>query len=104
LRILVPIADARADEVSAHALFFLAMTYQRLGEPDKARAAYQKVIQWWQAARPPPGHLPEMWAMQAETETLLGIEPAPPGGNLLPPTKRGKEEQPPPASAEPGAA
>jgi len=103
LRILVPIADARADEVSAHALFFLAMTHQRLGEPDKARAAYDKVIQWWQAKRPLPGHLPEMWAMQTETETLLGIEPSLPIGIELPPIKHEKEKQPPPAAAELGA-
>jgi serine/threonine protein kinase/tetratricopeptide (TPR) repeat protein len=103
LRILVPIAEARADEVGAHALFFLSMTYQHLGEADKAHACYHKVIEWWEGQRRPPEHLPEMWAMQAETEALLGIVPSPPTGTELPPTKREKDEQPPATGAEPGA-
>jgi serine/threonine protein kinase len=66
-----------------------------------SRDCYDKGNQWWQAQRRPPEHLPEMWAMQAETEALLGIDPPPRRVNELPPTNRDKDERPSPTAAEP---
>ena len=52
--------------------FFLAMCYQRLGEPDKARDFYVKATQWW--SRQPqlrPDKVEELTSFRAEADALL---------------------------------
>jgi len=54
-------------------LFILAMTYQQLGQADKARDAYGRAQRWWQAnaTRLPPKYIKELTAFRAEAGGLL---------------------------------
>jgi tetratricopeptide (TPR) repeat protein len=60
----------------AHDLFFLAMCYQRLGEPTKARQYYERALGWWQSrgALLPDDQVEELNAFRAEAAQLLGRE------------------------------
>jgi tetratricopeptide (TPR) repeat protein len=59
----------------AHDLFFLAMCYQRLGEPAKARQCYDRALRWWQSqgALIPEDEVEELNAFRAEAAALLHI-------------------------------
>jgi tetratricopeptide (TPR) repeat protein len=57
---------------AAYDLYFLAMTYQRLGEPDKARQCFDR------AKKLTPAANAELRNLRAETEALLAIAPAAP--------------------------
>jgi hypothetical protein len=48
---------------TAYELFFLAMCYQHLGQPEKARDCYGRANKWWQAH----ANLPQQWADELES-------------------------------------
>jgi serine/threonine protein kinase/WD40 repeat protein len=62
---------------NAFDLYFLAMSYQRLGQVVKAKECYEKANAWWQA-RPnlDSGHAASLAAFRAEAAAVLGL-PAP---------------------------
>jgi tetratricopeptide (TPR) repeat protein len=64
---------------NAHDLFFLAMCYEHLGEPTKARQRYHRALQWWQSqgALMPPDEVEELNAFRAEAAALLKIASKP---------------------------
>ncbi|MHC4487941.1 MAG: redoxin domain-containing protein [Planctomycetota bacterium] len=63
----------QAGEDGAFDFFFLAMSYQQLGQPEKAKEAYEKAIQWWEERKPlAPNHKKELTAFRAEADALLG--------------------------------
>jgi tetratricopeptide (TPR) repeat protein len=57
----------------AHDLFFLAMSYQQLGEATKARDCYERALRWWKAQGPlmPSDDVEELSAFRAEADALL---------------------------------
>jgi serine/threonine protein kinase/WD40 repeat protein len=59
----------------ANDFFFLAMSYQQLGDLAKARDHYERGLRWWQGqANLPPNHIEELTAFRAEAEALLKKE------------------------------
>lgn len=53
--------------------FFLAMSYHKLGQPNKAREAYDKAVQWWTAHEPlSAGWTEELTTFRAEADAVLG--------------------------------
>jgi tetratricopeptide (TPR) repeat protein len=60
---------------NAHDLFFLAMCYEQLGEPTKARQRYDRALQWWQSqgALIPSDEVEELNAFRAEAAAVLKI-------------------------------
>ncbi len=64
------------DKGLAFDLYFLAMSYHRLGATARARDYYNWAARWTLAQRAlAPGHLEELTAFQAEAEELLRIDP-----------------------------
>ncbi|HTK78195.1 MAG TPA: protein kinase [Gemmataceae bacterium] len=63
----------RKDGDTAADLFVLAMSYQQLGQSDKAHDAYGRAHRWWQAnaTRLSPKHATELAAFRAEADALL---------------------------------
>jgi tetratricopeptide (TPR) repeat protein len=59
----------------AHDLFFLAMCYEQLGLPAKARQCYDRALRWWQSqgALISPDEVEELNAVRAEAAALLKI-------------------------------
>jgi hypothetical protein len=59
----------------AHDLFFLAMSYQQLGKPAKARQYYDRAMRWWhsQGTLTPSDEVEELNAFRAEAAALLKI-------------------------------
>jgi WD40 repeat protein len=61
-------------------MFFLAMCYQRLGQPMKARECFDRADQWRQQARQTIANIPEQWMdelklFHAEAAAVLGLPP-----------------------------
>src|SRR5262249_18415858 len=53
-------------------LFFLAMSYQQLGDAGRARACYHRALAWVQGHKDlPAAHAEELRAFQAEAQALL---------------------------------
>jgi WD40 repeat protein len=64
----------QSDRVLADDLYFLAMSYHRLGEPERARDYYDWAVRWVSMQRDlRPESLEELTAFRAEAEELLGI-------------------------------
>ncbi len=56
----------------ANDFFFLAMSYQQLGDSAKAQDHYERALRWWQGqASLPSNHIEELTAFRAEAEALL---------------------------------
>jgi hypothetical protein len=75
--------QANAGQTTAYDLFFLAMCYQHLGHPQKARDCYDRANKWCQAhanlANVAPQSADELQSFLNEAATLLGPpDPAPP--------------------------
>jgi len=75
---LAEAGKANRDEPTAFDLFFLAMCFHQLGEPDRARNSYEKAMQWWKHSTQ---EISSQWneeleSFQAEAEKLLGIPEA----------------------------
>jgi len=65
----------REDRGLAFDLYFLAMTYHRLGERARARDYYDWAVRWTRTQRGlSAGHLEELTGFRAEAGELLGIE------------------------------
>jgi hypothetical protein len=63
---------------TAYELFFLAMCYQHLGQPEKARDCYDRANKWWLAH----AKLPQQWADELESfrnEAATLLDPPDPG-------------------------
>jgi Flp pilus assembly protein TadD len=60
-------------EASAYDLFFLALSYQRLGQPARARECYDQALRWCQAqgSQLLPQQAEEVTAFRAEADGLL---------------------------------
>src|SRR5262249_52874967 len=58
---------------AAFDLYFLAMSYHKLGEPARARDCFERAARWHdeKAAGLPRNHCTELAAFRAEAETLL---------------------------------
>jgi serine/threonine protein kinase/WD40 repeat protein len=70
----------------AYDLYFLAMSYHRLGEADRARDYFAWAVRWAQAQQGLPGQQPEeLSAFRTEAEAVLGVKgrPAPPDKRTL---------------------
>src|SRR5262249_38239563 len=63
--------------VAAYDGYFLAMTYQGLGQPDKARGSYSHAARLPHASTPSPRESALLDAIQTEVETVLAEPPAP---------------------------
>jgi WD40 repeat protein/serine/threonine protein kinase len=65
-------ARANRDGPTAYDLFFLAMTYHRTGQAEKARECYDQAMGWWRA-RPglEPHEVTELRAIRAEADAVL---------------------------------
>jgi serine/threonine protein kinase/WD40 repeat protein len=82
--VLRPNLRVQGDAGLAHDLYFLAMSYQRLGEPERARDYLAWAVRWSQAQKGlTPGQQEELSAFRAEAEAVLGVN--------APPAKKGKE-------------
>lgn len=81
-------------------LYFLAMSYQQLGDSARAREYYDLSVRWCQA-RPDlsPEHVAELSAFRAEAETLLALPasatPAPGRNSGRRPRRRRSRQRPP---------
>ena len=60
----------------AYELFFLAMSHQKLGESEAARACFGRALQWWRE-HPNEGSSDELKSFQAEAEALLSQDKRP---------------------------
>ena len=60
---------AAAKDATAFNTFFLAMCYHRLGDPEKARAEYDRAVAWMELFRPDDE---ELIGFRAEAESVLG--------------------------------
>ncbi|MFO0841547.1 MAG: tetratricopeptide repeat protein [Gemmataceae bacterium] len=56
----------------AHDLYFLAMSYHRLGKAARARGLYEQALRWQKQATLPAADARELEAFRAEAEALLG--------------------------------
>jgi serine/threonine protein kinase/WD40 repeat protein/tetratricopeptide (TPR) repeat protein len=70
--------DVSHRHVAAYDLYFLAMSYAKLGEHAKARACYEDANAWWKA-HPRLTYAAELTAFRAEAGGLLGIPEGPVG-------------------------
>jgi serine/threonine protein kinase/WD40 repeat protein/Tfp pilus assembly protein PilF len=62
----------QGQELAAFDLFFLAMCFQQLGDPAKAKDCYQRAREWVQQRKDMlPQHAAELRAFQAEAEAML---------------------------------
>ncbi len=69
---------ASQGQSDAFDLFFLAMCYHHLGDVTRARACYDRAVQWWRAQKDLRAEWDaELRTFQAEVESLLG-KPSPP--------------------------
>jgi hypothetical protein len=76
VEVLRPNLQIRADGTLAFDLYFLAMSYYRLGETARARDYFDWAVRWPQAQQGLVGVcLEELDAFRAEAEELLGIDP-----------------------------
>jgi tetratricopeptide (TPR) repeat protein len=67
--------DRQDDKGLAFDLYFLAMSYQQLGETVRARDYYDWAVRWVGAQRDfPPGHREELDQFRAEAAKLLRID------------------------------
>ena len=72
---LRPNLDRQDDKGLAFDLYFLAMSYQQLGETGRARDYYDWAVRWVGAQRDlPPGHQEELAQFRAEAAKLLRID------------------------------
>jgi serine/threonine protein kinase/WD40 repeat protein len=72
---LRPNVERQRDKELAYDLYFLAMSYHRLGEPARARDYYDWAVRWDQAQQGlDTALLGELTAIRAEAEELLGID------------------------------
>jgi serine/threonine protein kinase/WD40 repeat protein len=72
---LQPNVLVQMDDFLAPDLYFLAMSYHRLGEPARARDFYDWAVRWTQLPRDlSPGDLAELAGFRAEAEGVLGID------------------------------
>jgi serine/threonine protein kinase/WD40 repeat protein len=72
---LRPNLQRQDDKGLAFDLYFLAMSYQQLGETVRARDYYDWAVRWVGAQRDlPPGHQEELAQFRAEAAKLLGIK------------------------------
>ena len=77
-------------QANALDLLFLAMSYHRLGQAERARDCYDRANRWWQAQTTlTPLHVQELIAFRAEAAALLGLpdRPAPQVPKTPPPTR-----------------
>jgi tetratricopeptide (TPR) repeat protein len=66
--------ESQHDKMLAFDLYFLAMSYHRLGEPARARDYYDWAVRWVPMQRDLlSGHVQELASFRAEAEELLGI-------------------------------
>jgi Tfp pilus assembly protein PilF len=66
------------DGATADDLFFLAMSYHRLGDAVKARDCYDEAMHWWQdQGELTPRQIAELTSFRAEAAGLLGIRSSP---------------------------
>jgi serine/threonine protein kinase/WD40 repeat protein len=73
---LRPNLDRQDDKGLAFDLYFLAMSYQQLGETVRARDYYDWAVRWVGAQRDlPPGQQEELTLFRAEAAELLRMEP-----------------------------
>jgi eukaryotic-like serine/threonine-protein kinase len=74
--VLRPNLDRQDDKVLAFDLYFLAMSYHRLGQTVRARDYYDWAVRWTRAQRDlSAGHLEELALFRVEAEELLRTEP-----------------------------
>jgi serine/threonine protein kinase/WD40 repeat protein len=82
--------SGQQDWALAYDLYFLAMCYQRLGEPERARDYFACAVRWSQAQKGlAPQLLDELSNFRAEAEAVLGIAttPTPPDQQASPKPK-----------------
>jgi tetratricopeptide (TPR) repeat protein len=73
VKTLRPNLENEEDWALAYDLYFLAMSYHRLGEKTRARDYYDWAVRWVATQRDlRPGHLEELAVFRAEAEQLLG--------------------------------
>jgi serine/threonine protein kinase/WD40 repeat protein len=73
--VLRPNLESQDDRGLAFDLYFLAMSYHRLGEAARARAYYDWAVRWTQAQRGLSAvDVEELTAFRAEAEELVGID------------------------------
>jgi tetratricopeptide (TPR) repeat protein len=67
-------ARANPEDPTAYDLFFLAMTYQQIGELEKAKACYDQAV-WWCRARAElqPDQVAELRAIRAEADEIRAL-------------------------------
>jgi Tfp pilus assembly protein PilF len=74
--VLRPNLDRQDDKVLAFDLYFLAMSYHRLGQTVRARDYYDWAVRWTRAQRDlSAGYLEELALFRSEAEELLRIDP-----------------------------
>jgi serine/threonine protein kinase/WD40 repeat protein len=77
VEVLRPNLDKQADRALAYDLYFLAMSYHRLGEPARGRDYYDWAVRWVATQRDLKADvLEELNAFRVEAEELLGIDRA----------------------------
>ena len=70
--------EKQADWVLAYDLYFLAMSYHRLGETVRARDYYNWAVRWVTTQQDlRPIYLEELTAFRAEAEELFGLQRSP---------------------------
>jgi hypothetical protein len=75
VEVLRPNVEKQEDRVLAYDLYFLAMSFHRLGETARARDYYAWAIRWLTTQRDiRPEYLEELAAIRAEAEEVLGID------------------------------
>jgi tetratricopeptide (TPR) repeat protein len=78
LDVLQPAARAK-DRGSSAAwdLYFMAMSYQRLGKTDKARNCYDQALELEHKSQLRPDQVAELQKFRSEAESVLGLNPVP---------------------------
>jgi tetratricopeptide (TPR) repeat protein len=62
-------------QANGHDLFILAMSYQRLDRPARARACYDQALRWTRAQKDlSPAHVHELAGFRKEAAALLGLQ------------------------------